>query len=160
MPSFRTPPPIRLGMPPVSPVWLVGPFNNCSRIAGQCLVSGSRRVRSTVIRSTPALPLLPLTCPQNASFKFARSHTSSRLTRVGWGVRAQLINEGESIVFPSRLRASPVGTDEKASSKWMFSSLSAFGLGSYLLSLVRAFSHLFPARPICLTPTFGTEWPH
>src|ERR1700733_10425358 len=47
-------------------------------------------------RSTPALPLLPLTC-RNASFKFSRSHASSTIRHVLAGRSGSLTTESDSM---------------------------------------------------------------
>src|SRR5882672_7535460 len=107
-----------------------------------------------------ALPMLLLTC-RNASFKFARSHTSSMTRLVLAGRSGSYTTESDSMSSRNACRASPVGADEKSSLNWMFSRLSLSRFMSYLpllsfgpsvrsrlgLSVDSAFRHGVPHEP-------------
>src|SRR5450631_1665576 len=104
----------------------------------------------------PALPLLLLTC-RNASFKFARSHTSSMIRLVLAGRSGSYTTESDSMSSRNACRASPVGADEKSSLNWMFSRLSLSRFMSYLPLLSFGPSVAVPGLAYLLTPHFGME---
>src|SRR6267143_2720533 len=104
----------------------------------------------------PALPLLLLTC-RNASFKFARSHTSSMIRLVFSGFTDTYTTESDSMSSRNACRASPVGADEKSSLNWMFSRLSLSRFMSYLPLLSFGPSVTVPGSAYLLTPPFGIE---
>src|SRR5882762_1938815 len=104
----------------------------------------------------PALPLLLLTC-RNASFKFARSHTSSMIRLVLAGRSGSYTTESDSMSSRNACRASPVGADEKSSLNWMFSRLSLSRFMSYLPLLSFVPSVTVPGSAYLLTPPFGME---
>src|ERR1039458_3070803 len=98
---------------------------------------------TTVIPSTPGLPLLAFTC-RNAAFRFSRSHTASinRFVLAGFSVPL-VAPDGSASSLPAS-RASPVSAEEKSSSIWVFCCLSSLRLMAYWpLLLVRAFGHRF-----------------
>src|SRR5450432_1576784 len=104
----------------------------------------------------PALPLLLLTC-RNASFKFARSHTSSMIQHVLAGRSGSYTTESDSMSSPPACRASPVGADEKSSLNWMFSRLSLSRFMSYLPLLSFGPSAIVSGSAYLLSPPFGME---
>ena len=111
------------------------------------------------LRSTPALPLLPLTC-RNASFRFARSHISSMIRLVLAGRSGSLIAESDSMSSRPACRASLVGADEKSNLNWMFGRLSLSRFMSYLPLLSFGPSVPVPGAAYLLTPPFGDGVPH
>src|SRR5882757_50079 len=110
------------------------------------------------MRSTPALPLLPFTC-RNASFRFARSHTSSKIRLVLAGRSGSLTTESDSMSSRPACRASPVGADEKSSLNWIFSRLSLSRFMSYLPLLSFGPSAIVSGSAYLLTPPFGDGVP-
>src|ERR1035437_630083 len=123
---------------------------------------------TTVIPSTPGLPLLALTC-RNAAFRFSRSHTASINRFVLAGFSVPLIAPDDSVSSLPASRASPVSAEEKSSSIWIFCCLSSLRLMTYWpLLLVRAFGHRFRLG-LSIAPPFGfqsaslalpTSWPN
>src|SRR6516164_6390446 len=109
---------------------------------------------TTVIPSTPGLPLLALTC-RNAAFRFSRSHTASIHRFVLAGFSGSLVAPDDSVSSLPASRASPVSTQEKSSSSWMFCCSSSLRLMSYWpLLLVRAFGHR-SRLGLSIAPPFG-----
>src|ERR1700736_5112396 len=127
-------------------------------MTGQCCFRYSPSL-STVIPSTPALPLLLLTC-RNASFRFSRSHTSSMIRHVLAGRSGSFVTESDSMSSAPACRASPVGADEKSSLNWIFSRLSLSRFMSYLPLLSFGPSAIVPGSAYLLTPPFGDGVPH
>src|SRR5450432_1784918 len=105
----------------------------------------------------PALPLLLLTC-RNASFKFARSHTSSMIRLVLAGRSGSYTTESDSMSSRNACRASPVGADEKSSLNWMFSRLSLSRFMSYLPLLSFGPSAIVSGSAYLLSPPFGAHF--
>src|SRR6476620_11677966 len=111
------------GFPPASPVSV---RRSRSAIAPEwptSAASDSCRVDRPSSGRRPALPLLLLTC-RNASFRFARSHMSSRIRLVLAGRSDSFAAESDSMSSRPACRASPVGADEKSRLNWMFGRLS------------------------------------
>src|SRR5271166_1176601 len=109
---------------------------------------------TTVIPSTPGLPLFAFTC-RNAAFRFSRSHTASinRFVLAGFSVPFLAPDDSDPSLPASR--ASPVGSDEKSSSLWIFCCWSSLRLMAYWpLLLVRAFGHSFRLG-LSIAPPFG-----
>src|ERR1035441_4746817 len=122
-------------------------------MAGQCCFRKSL-MPTTVIPSTPGLPLLALTC-RNAAFRFSRSHTASINRFVLAGFSVPLIAPDDSVSSLPASRASPVSAEEKSSSIWVFCCLSSLRLMAYWpLLLVRAFGHRFRLG-LSIAPPFG-----
>jgi len=93
----------------------------------------------------------------HASFKFARSHTSSIIRLVLAGRSGSFTAESDSMSSRPAFRASPVGVDEKSSLDWMFSRLSLSRFTSYLPPLSFGPSATVPGSAYLLTPPFGPE---
>src|SRR5262249_33424701 len=121
---------------------------------------------TTVIPSTPGLPLLAFTC-RNAAFRFSRSHTASinRFVLAGLSVPLHVVRlaalppPGAAADPPPpplpASRASPVNAEEKSSSVWIFCCLSSLRLMAYWpLLLVRAFGHR-SRLGLSIAPPFG-----
>src|SRR5216683_4338894 len=125
-------------------------------------------IPTTVIPSTPGLPLLAFTC-RNAAFRFSRSHTSSINRFVLAGLSVPFITPDDSVSSLPASRASPVSAEEKSSSIWIFCCLSSLRLMAYWpLLLVRAFDHR-SRLGLSIAPPFGfrsaslalpTSWPN
>src|SRR5689334_10065579 len=123
---------------------------------------------TTVIPSTPGLPLLAFTC-RNAAFRFSRSHTASinRFVLAGFSVPLVAADDSDSSLPASR--ASPVSAEEKSSSIWIFCCSSSLRLMAYWpLLLVRAFGPR-SRLGLSIAPPFGfrsaslalpTSWPN
>src|SRR6266853_4516173 len=108
-------------------------------MAGQCCFRSSPS-RSTVIRSTPALPLLPLTC-RNASLRASLTYFLHDSTRVGWAFGFTHRRE-RFVVFPSRLPGFTRRRRWKVQSQLDVQPLVALEIHVLLATLlVQAFSH-------------------
>src|SRR5450631_2523195 len=89
----------------------------------------------------PALPLLLLTC-RNASFKFARSHTSSMIRRVLAGRSGSYTTESDSMSSRPACRAFTRRRRWEVQSQLDVQPLVTLEIHVLLASLlVRAFSH-------------------
>src|SRR5712691_8164768 len=105
--------------------------------------------------STPGRPLLACT-RRTASFRLARSHTSSinRFVLAGRSGPCTAGNDSGSSRFASR--ASPAGEDGKCSSPWVFGRLSFLRFMSYWPLLSFGPSAIVPGLAYPLTPPFGS----
>src|SRR6266849_4724555 len=122
---------------------------------------------TTVIPSTPGLPLLAFTC-FNAAFRFSRSHTASINRFVLAGFLVPLVAPDASGPSLPASRASPVSAEEKSSLIWIFCCLSSLRLMAYWpFLLVRAFGPR-SRLGLSIAPPFGirsaslalpTSWP-
>src|SRR5215510_12654416 len=110
----------------------------------------------TVIPSTPGLPLLAFTCC-NAAFRFSRSHTSSINRFVLAGFSCPFVALDDSISSLPASRASPVSTEEKSSSNWMFCCSSSLRLMAYWPLLSFGPSATVPGSAYPLTPLSVAE---
>src|SRR5215831_7746444 len=109
---------------------------------------------TTVIPSTPGLPLLAFTC-RKAAFRFSRSHTASISLFVLAGFSVPLVAPDASGPSLPASRASPVSVEEKSSSIWIFCCLSSLRLMAYWpLLLVRAFGPR-SRLGLSIAPPFG-----
>src|SRR6516162_4686444 len=127
-------------------------------MAGQCCFRYSFSP-TTLMPSTPGLPLLPLTC-RHAAFRFSRSHTASINRFVLAGFSDPLAAPDASVSSLPASRGSPVSAEEKSSFIWIFCCLSSLRLMAYWpLLLVRAFGHRSRlAYPLLRLSAFGV--PH
>src|SRR5712691_4598505 len=110
----------------------------CFRYAGNC---------STVIPSTPALPLLLLT-RANACWQFFRPQTSSISCSLLAGLSASRFAANDSVPSPEPLGASLLLTSAKANTSWFFGRLSFMSHAAYLpLSLAPCGGPFGPSSP-------------
>ena len=106
---------------------------------------------STVIPSTPALPLFPRT-RRSARFRFSRSHTSSISSAADAGRSDTWVVVRASVPSGAAPRASPVLSAAKARLNWLFCRLARMRCTSYFpLLTVRAFgpTPTMPSADFC-----------
>src|SRR6267378_1245409 len=98
-------------------------------MAGQCSFRYPGNF-STVIPSTPGLPLLPLT-RRNACLQFSCSQTSSISCSVIAGLSALRFAASDSVPFAAAFGASLLPSAGKANTSWFFCRLSLMSRATY-----------------------------